>query len=119
MFPVGMSSCSSVQFKSLKIIWIYLQISAYFDKKYGKMDTLKRMHSDPDSVLCPAFVRSQRYKAGEIPAHRHRRGQLLCASEGVITVRTDDGLWVIPPQRAVWIAPGTLHTTWSSKRFRL
>src|ERR1700761_2460492 len=83
------------------------------------MDTLKRMHSDPDSVLCPAFVRSQRYKASEIPAHRHKRGQLLCASEGVITVRTDDGLWVIPPQRAVWIAPGTLHTTWSSKSFRL
>jgi AraC-like DNA-binding protein len=83
------------------------------------MDTLKRMHSDPDSVLCPAFVRSQRYKAGEIPAHRHKRGQLLCASEGVITVRTDDGLWVIPPQRAVWIAPGTLHASWSSKSFRL
>jgi AraC-like DNA-binding protein len=83
------------------------------------MDTLNRMHSDPDSVLCRAFVRSQRYKAGEIPAHRHKRGQLLCASEGVITVRTDDGLWVIPPQRAVWIAPGTLHAVRSSKSFRL
>jgi AraC-like DNA-binding protein len=83
------------------------------------MDRLARMHSDPDSVSCPAFVRSQRYKAGEIPPHRHKRGQLLCASEGVLTVRTDDGLWVIPPQRAVWIAPGTLHTSWSSKSFRL
>ena len=83
------------------------------------MDSLTRMHSDPDSVPCPAFVRSQRYKAGEIPAHRHKRGQLLCASEGVITVRTDDGLWVIPPQRAVWIAPATLHAVKSSKTFRL
>lgn len=83
------------------------------------MDRLVRMHTDPDSVPCPAFVRSQRYKAGEIPAHRHKRGQLLCASEGVLTVRTDDGLWVIPPQRAVWIAPGTLHASWSSKSFRL
>jgi len=52
----------------LKIIWIYLEISGYSDKKWGKMDTLKRMHSDPDSVLCPAFFRSQRYKVGEIPA---------------------------------------------------
>jgi AraC-like DNA-binding protein len=83
------------------------------------MDRLARMHSDPDSVACPAFVRSQRYKAGEIPVHRHKRGQLLCASEGVVTVRTDDGLWVIPPQRAVWIAPGTLHAVKSSKGFRL
>lgn len=83
------------------------------------MDRLPRMHSDPDSVPCPAFVRSQRYKAGEIPVHRHKRGQLLCASEGVLTVRTEDGLWVIPPQRAVWIAPGTLHAARSSKSFRL
>src|ERR1700739_1573211 len=83
------------------------------------MDTLKRMHSDPDSVLCPAFVRSQRYKAGEIPAHRHKRGQLLYASEGGGTVRTEDGLWVTPPQRAVLIAPGTVHASKSNKSFRL
>jgi AraC-like DNA-binding protein len=83
------------------------------------MDKLSRMHSDPDSEPCHAFVRSQRYKAGEIPAHRHKRGQLLYASEGVITVRTEDGLWVTPPQRAVWIAPSTVHAVRSNKSFRL
>ncbi|MBV8813411.1 MAG: AraC family ligand binding domain-containing protein, partial [Verrucomicrobia bacterium] len=77
------------------------------------------MHTDPDSVACPAFVRSRRYKAGEIPSHRHKRGQLLYASEGVITVRTEDGLWVTPPQRAVWIAPSTIHAVKSNKSFRL
>jgi AraC-like DNA-binding protein len=83
------------------------------------MDKLSRLHTDPDSVACPAFVRSRRYKAGEIPAHRHKRGQLLYASEGVITVRTEDGLWVTPPQRAVWIAPSTIHAVKSNKNFRL
>jgi AraC-like DNA-binding protein len=83
------------------------------------MDKLSRMHTDPDSVACPAFVRSRRYKAGEIPSHRHKRGQLLYASEGVITVRTEDGLWVTPPQRAVWIAPSTIHAVKSNKSFRL
>ncbi|MBV8969982.1 MAG: helix-turn-helix transcriptional regulator [Verrucomicrobia bacterium] len=83
------------------------------------MDRLARLHSDPDSVACPAFVRTQRYKAGEIPTHRHKRGQLLCASEGVITVRTEDGLWITPPQRAVWIASDTLHSVRSTKSFRL
>ena len=83
------------------------------------MDKLTRLHGDPDSVPCPAFVKSQRYKAGEIPAHRHKRGQLIYASEGVITVRTEDGFWVTPPQRAVWIAPNTVHSANSSKSFRL
>ena len=83
------------------------------------MDKLTRMHGDPDSVPCPAFVKSQRYKAGEIPAHRHKRGQLIYASEGVITVRTEDGFWVTPPQRAVWIAPNTVHSVRSSKAFAL
>jgi AraC-like DNA-binding protein len=83
------------------------------------MDNLSRLHTDPDSVPVPAFVRSRRYKAGEIPAHRHKRGQLLYASEGVITVRTEDGLWVTPPHRAVWIAPSTVHAVKSNKSFRL
>ncbi|HXM01890.1 MAG TPA: AraC family ligand binding domain-containing protein, partial [Chthoniobacterales bacterium] len=83
------------------------------------MDKLSRMHGDPDSEPCRAFVRSQRYKAGEIPAHRHKRGQLLYASEGVITVRTEDGLWVTPPHRAVWIAPSTVHAVRSNKSFGL
>ena len=83
------------------------------------MDMLTRLHGDPDSVPCPAFVKSQRYKAGEIPSHRHKRGQLIYASEGVITVRTEDGFWVTPPQRAAWIAPNTVHSVRSSKGFRL
>ena len=41
--------------------------------------------------------------------HRHRRGQLLFAIRGVMTVRTRDGAWVVPPGQAVWVPAGTTH----------
>jgi AraC-like DNA-binding protein len=44
-----------------------------------------------------------------LPAHAHRRGQLLYASTGVITTITSEGSWVVPPRRALWIPPGVLH----------
>ena len=41
--------------------------------------------------------------------HRHTRAQLLYAVDGVMEVSTEWGLWVIPPQRAVWIPPEVDH----------
>ncbi len=35
--------------------------------------------------------------------------QLVYASKGVLTVRTEDGAWVVPPHRAVWI-PANLRS---------
>lgn len=45
----------------------------------------------------------------EVAPHRHRRGQLLYASSGVVAVSTPEGAWVAPPERAVWIPAGTEH----------
>ncbi|HEV2701659.1 MAG TPA: helix-turn-helix transcriptional regulator [Steroidobacteraceae bacterium] len=51
------------------------------------------------------------YPAGhQIPAHFHDRDQLVYASGGVMTVMTDDGTWVVPTFRAVWIPAMTAHT---------
>lgn len=44
-----------------------------------------------------------------LPAHSHRRGQLLYASTGVLTTITSEGSWVVPPRRALWIPPGVTH----------
>ncbi len=44
-----------------------------------------------------------------VVAHRHPWGQLVHAAEGVLTVVTEAGTWVVPPDRAVWVPPGTLH----------
>src|SRR5258706_89183 len=51
-----------------------------------------------------------------IPEHLHPEDQLLFASQGVMTVRTRQGIWVVPPLRAVWIPANTLHTVSMSGR---
>nr|WP_244154332.1 helix-turn-helix transcriptional regulator [Desulfospira joergensenii] len=44
-----------------------------------------------------------------IESHLHIRSQLLYASRGVMTVTTGEGIWVVPPFRAVWIPAQTQH----------
>ena len=43
--------------------------------------------------------------------HSHKRAQLVFASSGVMVVKTHEGTWVIPPQRAVWVPGGMDHET--------
>ncbi len=51
------------------------------------------------------------YPSGHVvPWHFHDRDQLVYASHGVMTVRTPDGTWVVPPHRAVWIPATVSHT---------
>jgi AraC-like DNA-binding protein/quercetin dioxygenase-like cupin family protein len=51
------------------------------------------------------------YPAGHVIAlHFHEADQLVYASRGVMTVRTQDGIWVVPTDRAVWIPARVPHT---------
>lgn len=45
-----------------------------------------------------------------IPPHTHRRAQLTWASDGVMTVTAAEGTWVVPPNRALWIPAGMVHS---------
>jgi AraC-like DNA-binding protein len=45
-----------------------------------------------------------------IPPHAHDWHQLIYASQGVMTVRTTPGTWVVPPHRAVWVPAGFEHS---------
>ena len=51
-----------------------------------------------------------------IPEHSHPEDQLLFASEGVMTLSTKQGVWVVPPMRAVWIPSETFHSVAMSGR---
>src|SRR5580698_10011474 len=63
---------------------------------------------DPKSVVTTL---TRDYPAGHVvPLHFHNRDQLVYASLGVMTVRTRDGTWVVPPYRAVWIPASISHT---------
>jgi AraC-like DNA-binding protein len=48
--------------------------------------------------------------AHAIAVHRHDKDQLVYASQGVMTVQTGMGTWVIPTHRAVWIPAGVDHS---------
>jgi len=45
-----------------------------------------------------------------IPPHMHPEDQLVYASQGVMTVRTSEGTWVVPARRAVWIPAKIAHS---------
>jgi AraC-like DNA-binding protein len=44
-----------------------------------------------------------------IVPHRHRRGQLISGTSGMLVLATPQGKWVMPPQRGMWIPPGIVH----------
>lgn len=44
-----------------------------------------------------------------IAPHAHDWHQLIYASEGAMWVRTAQGEWVVPPNRAVWVPAGVEH----------
>lgn len=50
-------------------------------------------------------------RGGGLPPHSHPRAQLLAVVSGSIAVRTDEGTFVVPPERALWIPPAVVHWT--------
>jgi AraC-like DNA-binding protein len=61
----------------------------------------------------PSPVTALSYELGDghvIPEHLHPEDQLVYACQGVMTVRTTAGTWVVPAQRAVWIPARTPHS---------
>ncbi|ANG92470.1 AraC family transcriptional regulator [Lelliottia amnigena] len=64
---------------------------------------------DPDSQHDPAAAFHIRVVEDEqhIPAHQHRKGQLILALQGAITCEVENAMLMVPPHYAVWI-PGQL-----------
>ena len=74
----------------------------------------KSSPSDPVEAMLdvprPIVALAKEFSSGHlISFHQHPRAQLLYASSGVMTVTTDNGIWVVPPLRAVWIPAHTRH----------
>jgi AraC-like DNA-binding protein/mannose-6-phosphate isomerase-like protein (cupin superfamily) len=65
---------------------------------------------DYQRVARPVAAMPKDFPSGHhIARHSHPRGQLVYATRGVMRVATDQGTWVVPPQRALWIPPGVEH----------
>jgi AraC-like DNA-binding protein len=51
------------------------------------------------------------FSAGfRIEPHSHERAQLIYATVGTMRVATRDDMWVVPPQRALWMPAGIGHS---------
>jgi AraC-like DNA-binding protein len=74
---------------------------------------------DPDAVARPLFVLRQAYAPTTVAPHQHACAQLIHAASGVLEVVTVEGRWIVPPQRGIWVPPGTVHQVLSKKRFDL
>ena len=52
----------------------------------------------------------RRLRAGEdITGHHHDRNQLVYPASGLLAVTTDQGTWIAPPHRAVWVPAFATH----------
>lgn len=70
---------------------------------------MKRDITFPQAEI-PAVVVPKTYPDGyTIDWHNHDYCQLVYACSGVMVVEAEQSLWVIPPQRAVWIPAGISH----------
>jgi AraC-like DNA-binding protein len=66
--------------------------------------------ADFQTVPRPLAAMAKDYPDGWVNEwHRHRRAQLVYASSGVMTISTPHGIWVVPPNRALWIPAVTDH----------
>lgn len=52
--------------------------------------------------------RNMQAETGVVP-HSHARGQLLWAETGILSVTSNDTIWVVPPTHAVWIPSNITH----------
>ncbi|MFC3050501.1 AraC family transcriptional regulator [Kordiimonas pumila] len=63
-----------------------------------------------DVINRPVTALEDEYPKGYIDIwHHHKRSQLVYAIKGILTIITDDGSYILPPQRALWIPAGVEH----------
>lgn len=64
---------------------------------------------DIDSVLRPvvALAATSVTEDWENARHQHRKAQLIYSVRGILNCEIEDGIWIVPPQCAIWI-PGDL-----------
>ena len=76
---------------------------------------------DPDKTDRPAVALHLELKdyATEIPAHRHRKGQLVLALHGAVTCHVADGWWIVPANCGVWIPGAMEHSNFTTANAQL
>ncbi len=93
------------------MVSVFLADFSILDKEFRDPAMLDLNHHPADAAK--ALIVGAAWNAEgprSIPMHRHRRGQLIYAARGCVTVETADCLFVVPPNRAVWVPPELEHS---------
>ncbi|VEA71648.1 AraC-like ligand binding domain [Serratia rubidaea] len=46
----------------------------------------------------------------EVEPHRHHKAQLIYTARGMLRCEVENGLWLVPPQCALWMPGNVLHS---------
>ncbi len=66
--------------------------------------------SDPTAQRPVTMIARDLDTSDSLSPHSHPWGQLTHALDGVLRVIAADSSWIVPPSRAIWIAPGVTHS---------
>ncbi|MCL4068341.1 helix-turn-helix transcriptional regulator [Pseudomonas sp. GX19020] len=76
----------------------------------GFIDILpKGIAEMPISIPHVILYRVHKRRDEALPEHAHGQAQLTFAISGMVQLRTEDGIWLLPPQLAAWIPPDIPH----------
>lgn len=79
-------------------------------------ELLRKLEESPQAIV--AYARD--YPTGYlINRHSHERAQLIHASSGIMRVDTPNGIWVVPPMRAIWVPPLVPHEIRANSMVRM
>ena len=66
-------------------------------------------HFDADAIEAKVVGIAADVGQHDSGLHQHQKGQLLYAPHGCITLTLEQAICILPPTKAVWIPPGTMH----------
>lgn len=72
-------------------------------------ETLVRPQAVPSARVPVVAVVLDLPAQSYMPAHEHGHGRLIHAVDGTIAVICANQSWLLPPHRALWLPPGTVH----------
>lgn len=64
-------------------------------------------------------IREDLKNGGVLQPHIHDEGLLAYATSGVLVVGSEEGYWVVPPTRALWVPPGARHWSRTSRNVNI
>jgi AraC-like DNA-binding protein len=84
----------------------------FYDLKQEGLPPDATEDMQPDAVprAIAVFGGTLLTKGMQIPAHQHRKAELLLTRRGIVRCEVEQGVWIVPPHCAVWIPGGLSHS---------